>query len=71
MLSISELNWTISSHKASQSGHGGGRWTNLRASSRNQCSGVKTGFCEGSAVVDDKFRKAHAVERVKIFLTKN
>ena len=61
------LNGTISSHKASQLGHGGDRETggDRHASSMNHKGGVRTGLCDRSIAVHDKSIKAHASERDK------
>jgi len=62
---MSGLNCTIFSHEASQSGHGGGRGTGIRASSMNPGGGDETGLYDGSVVIDGRSRKTHASERVK------
>ena len=49
----------------SQSSHGGGREISRCASRLNQGGGGKAGFCDGSVIGDDRFREAHAANRVK------
>ena len=56
---MSGLNRTISWHKASQSGHGGGLGIGNRASSLNQGGKDETGLYDRSPAIDGKSKKAY------------